>query len=59
MKRPFGMFDLAKNERRVVLIVIFLLITVAFVKYERRVHRPSIQPPTTPSPTVGEHRHQM
>lgn len=62
MKRLLRIFDLSKNEQRVVLIVIFLLITVAFVQYERRVHRSPVQPATgvtaTPSPSVTENKHQ-
>jgi hypothetical protein len=62
MKRPFQIFELSKNEQRVVLIVILLLITIAFVQYERRIHRPFAQPPigveTTPSPSVGEDKLQ-
>ena len=38
MKRLLRIFELSKNEQRVVLIVILVLITIAFVGYERRVH---------------------
>jgi hypothetical protein len=47
MKRLFRIFELSKNEQRVVLIVIFVLVTIAFVAYERRVHR---SPVDTTSP---------
>jgi len=51
-------FDLSKSERRVVLIVVLALITVAFIGYERRVHHSSVQPSsateTKPSPTAAE-----
>jgi hypothetical protein len=43
MKRLFRIFELSKNEQRVVLIVIFVLIAIAFVTYERRVHSPPVQ----------------
>ena len=43
MKRVFRIFELSKNEQRVVLIVMFVLITIAFVGYERRVHQHSGQ----------------
>ena len=43
MKRLFRIFDLSKNEQRVVLIVILVLITVAFVGYERRVNSSLVQ----------------
>jgi hypothetical protein len=57
MKRLFRIFELSKNEQRVVLIVMFILITIAFVGYERRVHRP-VQPVSAtelkPTPTAVE-----
>ena len=43
MKRPLRIFELSKSEQRVVLIVILILITVAFVGYERRVHHRASQ----------------
>jgi uncharacterized ion transporter superfamily protein YfcC len=43
MKRLFQIFELTKNEQRVVLIVMFVLIGVAFIGYERRVHHSPIQ----------------
>jgi hypothetical protein len=49
MKRLFRIFELSKNEQRVVLIVIFVLITIAFVAYERRVHPPQAQPTSAPT----------
>jgi len=39
MKRLFRIFELSKNEQRVVLIVVLILIAVAFVQYELRVNR--------------------
>ena len=39
MKRLLRIFELSKNEQRVVLIVMFVLIAIAFVRYERRIHR--------------------
>jgi hypothetical protein len=56
MKRPFQIFELSKNEQRVVLIVIFVLLAVAFIGYESRVgHFPIQRTPTaevksSPSP---------
>ena len=44
MKRLFHIFELTKNEQRVVLIVIFALIAIAFVGYGGRIHRSSLQP---------------
>lgn len=43
MKRLLRIFELSKNEQRVVLIVIFFLVTIAFVGYERNVHREPIE----------------
>jgi hypothetical protein len=58
MKRLFQVFDLSKNEQRVVLIVMLVLIAMAFVRYERRLHRPEVQPMLTteqqPSPSPVE-----
>jgi hypothetical protein len=56
MKHLLKIFELSKNEQRVVLIVTFLLVTIAFVAYERRVYRPHVQlasatePAPSPSP---------
>jgi hypothetical protein len=44
MKRLFRIFELSKNEQRVVLIVTLVLIAVAFIGYERRVHQRPVQP---------------
>lgn len=43
MKRLFRIFELSKNEQRVILIIVLVLITIAFVGYERRAHRPLVQ----------------
>jgi len=63
MKRLFRIFELSKSEQRVVLIVIFVLITIAFVGYERRVHHSASDTSSTrdakPSPSatvIGEDR---
>jgi hypothetical protein len=56
MKRRFRIFELSKNEQRVVLIVMLVLVTVALIRYERRVHHRSVQltsatePKPSPSP---------
>ena len=44
MKRFLRIFELSKNEQRVVLIVMLLLLAFAFIRYERRVHRAPIAP---------------
>jgi ABC-type Fe3+ transport system permease subunit len=59
MKPFLRIFGLSKNEQRVVLIIMLILITIAFVAYERRVHlrfqqTSATQP--TPSPTAMEIR---
>jgi hypothetical protein len=48
MKRLFRIFELSRNEQRVVLIVIFVLIVIAFAGYERRVHRIHVRTPVAP-----------
>lgn len=57
MKRLLRIFDLSKNEQRVVLIVMLVLLAIAFIGYERRVHRvhgraaAGSEVRTSPSPT--------
>jgi hypothetical protein len=48
MKRLFRIFELSTSEQRVVLIVMFVLITVVFVGYERRLHSVHLRPPAPP-----------
>jgi ABC-type Fe3+ transport system permease subunit len=43
MKGLLRIFELSKNEQRVVLIVILILLTIGFVGYERRIHPQSQQ----------------
>ena len=50
MKRPFRIFDLAKNEQRVVLIVMLVLLTVAFIAYQRRIHHSPVQQTSATEP---------
>jgi hypothetical protein len=63
MKRFFQTFELSKNEQRVVLIVILVLLAIAFVGYERRVHNPPVymrsttQPTASPTPVETEDEH--
>jgi hypothetical protein len=58
MKRFLRTFELSANEQRVVLIVMVILIAIAFIGYERRVHRSPIQTiaevEAKPSPTPME-----
>ena len=60
MKALFRIFDLSKNEQHVVLIVMFVLITVAVIGYERGIHSVHLRPPappeakTSPSPPQTE-----
>jgi len=64
MKRFLRIFELSKNEQRVVLIVTLMLITIAFIGYERRTHRHSLQQTSaiqsraSPSPVKSEDDHQ-
>jgi len=63
MKRLLRIFELSKNEQRVVLIVMFILIAIAFIGYERRVYRVHIRASVTPeikispSPRKAEDEH--
>ena len=60
MKRLLRIFELSKNEQRVVLIVILVLGAIAFVGYERRIHRVHVRTQTalevklSPSPVRTE-----
>jgi hypothetical protein len=53
MKHLFRIFELSKNEQRVVLIVLLALIVGTFVSYERRSARPATRPisATEPAPS--------
>jgi hypothetical protein len=44
MKRLFRIFELSKNEQRVVLIAVFILIVFAFARYEQRAWQRPVQP---------------
>ncbi len=63
MKRLFRIFELSKNEQRVVLIVMLVLITITFVGYERRVHHARGDRTSTaeakPSPSPAEAEHEQ
>ena len=65
MKRLLRIFELSKNEQRVVLIVMFVLLAAAFISYERRAHHSAVQPTSaveaksTPSPVAAEDKDQM
>jgi hypothetical protein len=54
MKRLLRIFELSKNEQRVVLIVMLILIAGAFITYERRGHHPTAAIEPKPSPTPLE-----
>jgi len=43
MKRLLRIFELTKNEQRVVLIVVFALLAITLIEYECRVHRSPVQ----------------
>jgi hypothetical protein len=62
MKRLLRIFELSKNEQRVILIVMLSLITIAFVGYQRRVHHRPVQPTSAieakPSPNPLENEDQ-
>jgi len=50
MKRLLRIFELSKNEQRVVLIVMLALVAIAFIAYERRGHRSPVQPTAAVEP---------
>ena len=57
MKRLLRIFELTKNEQRVVLIVMLVLIAIAFIGYERRIHRArqvTSASEAQPSPTAAD-----
>jgi hypothetical protein len=58
MRRLLRIFELTKNEQRVVLIVMLVLIAIAFIGYERHIHRVRVRAPAMTevktSPTPGE-----
>jgi ABC-type Fe3+ transport system permease subunit len=57
MKRLFRIFELSKNEQRVVLIIVLILLTIVFVAYERRIHprfQQTIAMEPKPSPSAAE-----
>jgi hypothetical protein len=58
MKRLFRIFELTKHEQRVVLIVMLVLIAIAFVGYECRLHRVGEQGQATVAPSPGATAHQ-
>ena len=53
MKRLLRIFELSKNEQRVVLIVMLILIAVAFLGYERRVHHRVVHPASATEPKAS------
>ena len=57
MKLLIRIFELSKNEQRVVLIVMLVLVAIAFVGYERRIHprfQQTIAMEPKPSPSAAE-----
>ena len=63
MKRLFRIFELSKNEQRVILIVMLVLLTIAFIGYQRRIYRFRLQAISTteskpsPSPVATDDDH--
>jgi hypothetical protein len=57
MKRFLRIFELSANEQRVVLLLILILITIAFVAYQRRTPHSQVNSALSrepkSSPTVG------
>jgi hypothetical protein len=59
MKRLFRIFELSKSEQRVVLLVMLLLVAIAFIGYERRIHRPWVQPTSATQPKASPSPEQI
>jgi ABC-type Fe3+ transport system permease subunit len=61
MKRLFRIFELSANEQRVVLIIMLILLAIAFIAYERRIHprlkqTTAMEPKPSPSAVVQTER---
>ena len=56
MKRLFRIFDLTKNEQRVILFVVLVLVAIAFIQYERRLCRSRVHPPSVPEEKMSPSR---
>ena len=60
VKRLLRIFELSKNEQRIVLIVMLVLVAFAFIGYERRIHHPPVhltsaaKPKASPTPAESE-----
>jgi len=59
MKRFLRIFELSKSEQRVVLIVVFALLAIAFIGYERRIHRPWVEPTSATQPKASPNPQQI
>jgi hypothetical protein len=59
MKQLLRIFELSKNEQRVVLLVMVMLVAIAFIGYERRMHRPSVQPTSATEPKASPSPEQI
>jgi hypothetical protein len=53
MKRLLRICELSKNEQRIILIVMLILLAIAFVGYERRMHNPPVKMRSTTEPTAS------
>jgi len=53
MKRLLRIFELTKNEQRVVLIVMLVLLAVAFIGYEHRLQRRPVSLTSAAQPTAS------
>jgi hypothetical protein len=59
MKGRIRIFDLSNSEQRVILIVMLVLITIAFIRYECRLHRFHTRAPTVPEVKTSPSREQI
>jgi hypothetical protein len=59
MKRLLRIFELTKNEQRVVLLVMLMLVAIVFIGYERRIHHPWLQPTSATQPKASPSPEQI
>ena len=54
MKRFLKIFELSANEQRVVLLIMLILITIALVAYQRRIHHSPVESAVATQPKPSQ-----
>jgi len=54
MKRFLKIFELSTNEQRVVLLIMLILITIALVAYQRRIHNSPMESAVATQPKPSQ-----